>query len=272
MSTRAKYTLADVLEDDEIMQDFEGEGDVRDLPDAELRLMGEDNVVVTAPGISLADSLDRFKGPMSPDLRSYLNGFYGEFRETPGEAVVVVDQELKQFLGDEAVARFPEDDAGYVVDVKAPEEVEETVEKYDSHYTGDLSGDFHDSVRQHRFAVPALYDESGVIPETAMALMNAEGVAVSDRNPDAEELLETDLEGEYDPNSMDMNTLPAPGSEDVEKYVDVLLPPGYEEVRYATSEGRLFVQADDTFDSTDIGDLEVVNERKKNGVYTLELG
>lgn len=272
MSTRAEYTLADVLEDDEIMQDFKGEGDVRDLPDAELRLMGEDNVVVTAPGISLADSLDRFKGPMSASQESYLNGFYGEFRETPGEAVVVVDEELKRFLGDEAVARFPEDDAGYAVDVRAPEEVEDTVQEYDSMYTGDLSEDFRETIRKHRIAVPALWDDSGVIPETAMALMKAEGVAVSDRNPEADELLETDLEGEYDPNSMDMDTLPAPGSEDVEKYVDVLLPPGYEEVRYATSEGRLFVQADDTIDSTDIGDLDVLNDREKNGVYTLELG
>lgn len=272
MATGVEYRLEDVLEDDEVLEDFRGEGDVRDFPDAELRVVDESSVVVTAPGVSLADSLDRFKGPMSPGLRSSLNGFYGEFRDSPGDAVVIVDEELKKFLGDEAIARFPEDDAGYAVAVRSPEEVESKIDEYDRFYTGDLSGDFRDAIGQHRIAVPALYDESGVISETAMSLMKAEGLAISDRSPDPGDLLGTDLEGEYSPDSMDITSTPAPGSEDVQRFVDVLLPPGYDEVRYGTSEGRLFIQADDVIDSTGIGDLEVVNEREKNGVYTLELG
>ena len=272
VSTRAEYSLEDVLGDDELLEEFRVEGDVRDLPDAELRVVGRDDVVVTSPGVSLAGSFDRFKGPMSPGLEASLNGFYGEFRDSSGDAVVIVGEELKRFLGDEAVARFPEDDAGYAVDVKVPGEVIDTVDMYDSFYAGDISGDFRKAIEDHRFVVPALYDETGVIPETAIALMNTEGVAVSDRTPEPDDLVGMELEGEYSPDSMDISSVPAPDSGEVKMYVDVLLPPGYDEVRYGTSDGRVFIQAGEVIDSTSIGDLEILDEEEKNGVYTLELG
>lgn len=271
VSTRAEYTLDDVLEDDETLERFSDEGDVRDLPEAELRVLDEDGVVVTSPGVSLASTMDRFQGPMTPGLRSSINGFYGEFRQNPGEAVVVVDEELKRFLGEEAVARFPDDDAGYAVNVRTPDQVEEVVDEYGELYAGDLSDSFRHSIRKHRIAVPALYDEDGVIDETAMALMNADGVAASDRNPEINEMLAVDLEGDYTPNSIDIRTTPAPESEEAEKYVDVLLPQNYDNVRHTTHEGDLYIQVDNTVDSQSIGDLDVGSVSENNGVYTLEL-
>lgn len=271
MSTRAEYTLEDVVENEEIMQDIQETGESQDLPEAELRLLSGEDVAVTAPGVSLAASLDRFKGPMTPALGTSLNGFYGEFRENPGEAIVIVDEELKSLLGDEAVARFPEDDAGYAVDVRTPGEVVDTVDKYDGLYAGDLSGDFRDAIDNHRIAVPALYDETGVISETPVALMNTEGVAASDRNPEMDEMLGVELEGEYRPDSIDVTSSPAPESEEAERYVDVLLPQQFEEVNHRVHEGDLYVQVDNTIDSQDVGELEVTDAYENNGVYTLEL-
>lgn len=283
MSTRAEYSLTDVLTPEEL-QTVEDPDDIREFPDAEV-VEWDETSAVTTPGFSLASSMDRFQGSMTPDQRKLLEGFYGEFREND-EAIVFLDEDLRELLGDKAHARFPEDERAYPVALRSAAEAVDVIEEYDSMYAGDIADQFWRSIESNQAVVPALYDEEGVIDETAVSLIYADGVLGSDVNPTPEQMLrkgledpEEDLETEMKSVSENLEseglyteTYPATDDEEAERYVSVVLPSDYDSVGWDRSGTSLVIEADGKSRLETLKESEeVLDAEENNGMYTLRI-
>lgn len=270
MSTRTEYSITDVLSSQEL-QKLGSPDIVRQEPDAEVIEWDEDSAVTT-PGSSIAASMDRFKaGNMTPAQRNTLERFYSEFTES-GERVVFVDEELRELLGDKAVARLMDFEEGYAVTVRSPEEAQEVIERYDQQYAGDVEQHFWDQVESNHAVMPALYDASGVIDETGISLMSGEGILKSDDGKNVDQLMEEDLEGEIDPNGINIARYEAPEAAEAEYFVDAMLPAGYEEVDHEVRRDSLVIEADGQKEMKSVPEInEVLGYEENNGIYTVEI-
>lgn len=270
MSTKTEYSITDVLSPQEL-QKLGSPDIVRQEPDAEV-IEWEEDSAVTTPGSSIAASMDRFRaGNMTPAQRNTLEGFYSEFTEA-GERVVFVDEELRELLGDKAVARLMDFDEGYAVAVRSPEEAQEVIKRYEQQYAGDVEEHFWDQIEANHAVIPALYDASGVIDQTGISMMSGEGILKSDDGKDADQLMEEDLEGQMDPNDINITRYEAPESAEAEYFVDVMLPAGYEEVNHEVRRDSLIIKADEQREMKSIPEInEVLDYEENNGIYTVEI-
>ena len=100
--SRVEYSLEDVL-DPEDLQTLESSERIKEQPDTQ-PVHWDDMLAVTTPGSSIASSMDRFKpGFMTGPYRRIVQGLGSEFAEN-NERVVFVDEDLKDLLGDRAMA------------------------------------------------------------------------------------------------------------------------------------------------------------------------
>lgn len=270
VSTRTEYSLDDVLTPEEL-QKLGNPDLVREEPDAQVAEW-ESVSAVTTHGASIASSMDRFSaGNLTPAQADTLEGLHREFTEN-GERVVFVSEKLRQLLGDKAVARLEDFDEGYAVAVRSPEEVEEVIERYSQQYTGNVEQHFRDRIESNHAVMPALYDASGVIDETGVALMEGEGILKSDDGKNLDQLMQQDLEGEMDPNEININRYEAPEPADAEYFVDVMLPAGYEEVDHDVKRDSLVIEADGEKAMKSLPEInEVLDYEENNGIYTVEI-
>jgi hypothetical protein len=270
VSTRTEYSITDVLSPQEL-QKLGSPDLVRERPDAEV--VEWDGVsAVTAPATSIASSMDRFMaGRTTAAQENTLEGFYSEFTEND-EKVVFVDKELRKLLGDQAVARIDNFEDSYAVAVRSPEEVQDVVERYDQNYAGNVEEFFWDQIQANHAVMPVLYTSAGVVPETAVSLMEGDGILQGEDGSTADELLSQELEGQMDPDSLNITRYEAPEASEAEYFVDVMLPQGYDEADHEIRRNSLIVEADEQKAMESMPEVnEVLDYEENNGVYTVEI-
>lgn len=270
MSTRTSYSLDDILTTEEL-QKLGTPDTTKQRPDAEVTEW-ENNSAVTTAGSSVAASMDRFRaGNVTPAQARTLEGFYSEFSDD-GQRVVFVDDELHELLGDQAFARMEEFDQAYAVKVQSPEEAEDIITWYDENYAGDVEDTFWQEVKANHAVMPVVYDQEGVVDEIGISLMSGEGILRSDDSPAAEQLLEEDVEGSVDTESLQMQRYPAPEDVEASFYLDVQLPPQYDDAKYSIENNSIVVEVDDQKEiQSFIRPPEILGEEENNGVYTFEI-
>lgn len=270
MSTRPKYGIRDNLEPEEI-EKLPTHEKVRQAPDAQI-VEWPDSSAITTPAAPLAWSIDRLKGGgMTPPHYDTLSGFSNEFSEN-GEPVVIAGKDLRDILGNKAIAKLGELGRVYAVDVRRPREVSDTVDQYKQNYAGNPQEFLSDEIASNHVVMPVLFDESGVIRETPITLMDAEGILQSDRGMTAGELIETELEGTTDIGGMESEKYRAPEDERAEYCLDVMLPPGYDKVDHTVIDDLIIVETEEEKLMETFSDLnEVINYKETNGIYTIEV-
>ena len=279
VSNEIEYSLEDVLDHEEL-QKFETPQKIEQQPDAQV-VHWDDMLAVTTPGSSIASSMDRFKaGDMNLSHFRTVQGFASEFTEN-NEQLVFVNADLKELLGDQAMAVTQETDQTYAVAVRTPEEALDTVRKYDRNYAGDVEGDFWDEITSRHAVMPVLYNsDDELVSDTGVALMGGRGVMTGDDSITAEQLLEEDeVPREARAESMDtteaeLDSYPAPDSVEAERYVDVMLPPGYKQIGHQENDTTLVIEIDGEKQmlETISQDQSVLDYHERNGVYSIELG
>ena len=271
VSKEVKYSLEEVLNPEDL-QNLESPQRIEQQPDAQV-VHWEDMLAVTTPGNSIASSLDRFDaGDMTmPQFRT-LRGFYGEFTEN-NEHVVFVNEELKELLGDQAMAITQGVEEAYPVAVRSPEDALDVVTNYDQNYAGNVEQEFWEEINSRHAVAPVLYNEEGMISDTGMALMGSEEMISGDETMTAEQILQEDV-SLREMGGADLQTHEAPESAEAERYVDIMLPPNYNEVDHYEEGSSLVIQIDGQNQLVKglIPSHEVVDYTENNGVYTIELG
>lgn len=272
MSTSSEYRFEDVV-NSQTLQNLGTPESRENQPDAEI-VRWDDFLAVTTPGSSIAASMDRFKaGNMTAPQRKTLQGFYNEFTDN-NERVVFVDKSLKQLLGDQAMAVTSESDETYAVSVRSPQDALEVIEEYERNYAGDVEEEFWDEIDSRHALVPVMYDENGMITDTGLSLMDGEGIMSGDNGINADDLLENEEIRDSALNDSELKKYPALDSEEAEKYVEVLLPPDYDEVDHWTHGQSLVIEVDGEAEhmETLTPASEVRDYGEKNGIYSIEIG
>lgn len=272
MSTRANYTIEDVV-DHQTLQILGIPEERQEKPDAEV-VRWDDFLAVTTSGSSIAASMDRFKaGEMTEPQFSTLEGFYNEFTEN-GEQVVFVDDSLKELLGDQAMAVTSEFDEAYAVSVKSPQDALEVIEQYERNYAGDVERDFWEEIDSRHAMVPVMYDNEGLLNSTGISLMGGEGIIQADDGITADDLLEEETMQGSALIETEVKRYDAMDAENADRYVDVLLPPDYEEVDHWLDESNLVIDIDgeaEVMETLSPGET-VLGYGERNGIYSLEIG
>jgi len=217
--------------------------------------------------------MDRFKaGNMTRAQFQTLEGFYSEFTENR-ERVVFVEEDIKELLGDQAMATTQEFEDAYAVAVRTPEQAMEVIREYDQNYAGNVEEEFMEGINSRHAVMPVLYDESGVLTETGVSLMGGDGVLTSDDSPPIDQLMDKEIEGAVGPDRLEMNTYPAQDSSEADCYIDVMLPPDYEHATHHTTNNSVIMEVDGEKQLEDIRpEQEVKGYKENNGVYTIEIG
>lgn len=270
VSTGTRYSLDDVLTTEEI-QKLGTPDKTEQRPDAEVNEWGRDVAVATA-GTSVAASMDRFKaGNLTPAQARTLEGFYSEFVDN-GQRVVFVDDELHELLGDQAFARIDEFDQAYAVSVQSPEEAEDVIEWYDENYAGDVVDTFWQEVEANHAVMPVVYNQEGVIDEAGIALMSGDGILRSEDSQSPDQWLEEDVEGSVDTEGLEMERYLAPDQAEASFYLDVQLPPQYEDAGYRVENNSLVVEVDDQqILESFMRQPEILGEEENNGIYSFKI-
>ncbi|QKQ98393.1 hypothetical protein GKQ38_02600 [Candidatus Nanohaloarchaea archaeon] len=272
MSTKSKYSLDDVLTPQEL-QTLQTPDNIDERPDAEVVEWG-DTSAVTTPGFSIASSIERFQGGnLSPAQESALRGFSNEFSEH-GENVLFMDDELREVLGDEVVARVQGFEEAYVAKVLSPDQAMDIVERYDDQYLGDVVQRFGEEIDSNHAVLPAIYNDTGLIEERPVALMEGEGLMAGEDSIPVEKMLdeEEDDVGKVDPQSISMKRYPAPEDVEASFYLDVQLPAHYDEASYQVENNSIVIEADGQKELQSFATPpEIIEEDENNGVYSFEI-
>ena len=241
------------------------------IPEAEV-VEWEDGTAVATPGYSIAASMDRFLAGNLGDLQQKaLEGFHGEFADGRNK-VVYADEDVRDILGDQAVARIQGIGKTFPVDVRPPEDALEVVRRYDQDYTGDVEREFWDRINANNAVVPVIYDMGGVMPKTGIALMESEGMIAREDSISSEELLDNDLESQEIDDGLQIERYEAPEESDAEYFVEVLLPPGSDNLDYDTFTNGLAVSADGQTEMHNLpGNYDIIDHSENNGLYRFEL-
>lgn len=267
MATESDYNIDDILTTEEL-ESLGSPEDSWDMPDAQV-FEWDDEVAVATPGFSIASSMDRFAGPMNRPHFQALEGFNSQFTDNSRRAVIA-GEDLRTLVGEKAVARIQGFDESYAVDVRSPDEVLEIIQDYDENYSGQVEEEFWSKLENNNAVLPVIYSTEGVIPQTGIALMEGEGVMTSsDETP-------TGLMNEVDHSTVDHNVqvdrYEAPEAAEAEYFVDVMLPPEYDDVNHALVEQGLVIDVDGekTIENFS-GERDIHSYSENNGVYTVEL-
>lgn len=270
MSTNTTYSLEDVLDPKEL-QKLGSPDEIREEPDAQV-VEWDEALAVTTPGNSIASSMDRFKaGNLTPAQFRTLEGFYSEFTDN-GERVVFVEHDVKELLGDQAMVMTQEFDEAYAVAVRTPEDAMDVIREYDQHYAGNVEQQFREEIDARHAVMPVIYNGDGVITETGVSLMGGNGVLTSDDSPSVNELLEKDV-SEMEAEGLNMDTYPAPERAEADQYIDIRLPPGYDEATHHATNNSLIMEVDGEKQMKALTPgQEVIGYEENNGVYTIQIG
>lgn len=245
--------------------------DFHEMPEAEV-VEWEDGTVVATPGYSIASSMDRFMAGNLSDLgQETFDGFHSEFSDN-GEYVMFLKEDLQDKVGDKAVVKVPGINKTLPVDVRSPEEALEVVRNYDHKYIGDVEDEFWEKIRMRNAVVPVMYNDSGVIPETQMALMESDGIITSNEGLSSEDLLEESELDSDEETDIQIERYEAPEEADGEYFVEVLPPQGSDTLEYETTKQTFAVSIDGQAALQDMpGEFEVIDESENNGLYRFEL-
>lgn len=268
MSEQFDYSIEDILSTEEL-ETLGRPEEVHHMPDAQV-VEWEEDKAVTAPGFSIASSMDRFKaGSLNFHHRQALEGFYSEFVEN-GERVIFADEELRDIVGERAVARVEGFEDAYAVQVRPPEDALEVVRRYDSEYTGDVEEEFWTRIDANNAVIPVTYDLDGVVDETGISLMAGEGVMASEdiHSLDSEE----DVEAKRIDEDLRINRYEAPEDSDASYHVEVLLPPGFDDISHEIINKGIVIDVDGERELESLPrDMNILDYGENNGIYTVEL-
>lgn len=267
MVEETSYGIDDILTVEEL-ESLGSPDSLWEMPDAQVFEWG-DNIAVATPGFSIASSMDRFAGPMNRPQVQALEGFYSEFTED-GKRVVIAGEELRDLVGDKAVARIQGFDESYAVNVRTPDEVTDAISRYHEQYAGDVEGDFWSKVDANNALLPVVYSQEGVVPEMGVALMQGEGMMVSS-DVSNEDIFE-EVENSTIQNDIHLDRHKAPDSAEAEYFVDIMLPPEYDEVTHEVVEQGIIIDIDgerllESFPES----VSIQDYSERNGLYTIEL-
>jgi hypothetical protein len=276
VSTKSQHNLTDVLNPDEL-ENLDSPEIVDEVPNARISEW-EDMTAVVSPGKSIAGYMDRFRaGSITPMQRKTLNGLHSDIVGDRSQAIFM-SEELKDRVGDKAYVRLGNDDQTFAVDIRTPEEVYDTLEKYQEQYAGDVIQMFEEDIESNNIVLPVNYEEGeGVLREAPTAVVTGPEVMANEVEP--MQMVDAMLEPEEVENlseNRDLNVYSREAGGDTEAEYEVeVMASGYEVNDYHMHKGNLIMETPEGvaragfIDKDLAGEAEITGEN--NGVYTVEV-
>lgn len=209
-------------------------------------------------------------GTSNPANDQYLKSFENEF----GGRKVFVSEEIRDRVGDTAVAKPSNTEDFFAVEVCGPEDAIEVLDRYDGVYEQDIKQNFRDSVRSNQIVTPYLRDfqHNCVADELPMALFSTgSSIAAADISEFMDEILEADERRGLDEEERHFELLAAP-SDWPEKYVATIeLPQDYDTASAYIEDGSLVVEVDDRRYERPLDEHGSVEAEENNGFYNLRV-